>query len=73
MFFDMMKWFALRLFCGTSWMATPPAVVELASCPATPPAVTEFAGCPLLVSVDRSVTFVKKRGGSKLFIDTEMG
>ncbi len=57
-----------------SWMATPPAVVDLFSCwMATPPAAVEFCCCPVLMSLDQSVTFVKKRGGSKLFIDTEMG
>ncbi len=46
MFFDTLKnWSALRLFHGSSWMATPPAVVELASCLATPPAVVELASC----------------------------
>ena len=56
------------LLLALPWMATPPAVIELASCLATPPALVEFAGCPDLLSVDRSVTFVKKRGGSELFM-----
>ena len=44
MFFDTLKnWSALGLFYGSSWMATPPAVFELVSCPATPPAVVDLA------------------------------
>ena len=49
-------------------MATPPAVIDLPSCLATPPAVIDLiVGCSALMSVDRSVTFVKKIGGSNLF------
>ncbi len=68
MFFEMMKWSALRLFCGPSWMATPPALVELASCLATPPALIELAVAYPHGSNGPVCNFWKERGGSNLFI-----
>jgi hypothetical protein len=43
--------FSLPLLLALPWTATPPAVIELASCLATPPAVVDLAvTCPHVVA-----------------------